>query len=160
MNIDPWLWLVPVGGLLGMFLLWRFFHLGRVVLAERARESFRLQQERLAALFLDHASKTGSPRGLRWVSCEFEEGVEFARERHSRRIVALVPVTVRFEAVEGGDMEGLPAVPLPRHGTALLNFVNGEWTASGRVLFNLLPRQVLDQFTSEYEPLPKARTMP
>jgi hypothetical protein len=152
--INPWLWLVPVGGMLLLVLLWRCHGLGRIILAERARESFRLQHKRLEDMFLETASKTGSPRGLRWLGCEFSDEVAFAKERRSRCIAALVGVTVQFEAIEGGDMEGLPAVPLPRQATAVLNFVRGEWSATGRVLFNLQPAQALERLAAEYEALP------
>lgn len=152
-TINPWLWLVPVGGFLVLYLVWKGYALGREVQVARARELFRLRHEHLEKLFFEKAATSGSPRGLRWLSCRFADQVHFARERHSRQIVALVPATVHFEAIEGGDMEGLPAVPLPRQGTAVLHFHKGEWSASGRVIFNMLPDQVLDHFRGEYDSL-------
>src|SRR5260370_1276496 len=101
----PWLWLLPVAGLLFLLLVWWFYGLGREIQAERARELFRLQHERLEKLFLEKASASGLPRGLRWVSCTFGVEAEFARARRTRQIIALVPVTVQFEACEGSDME-------------------------------------------------------
>jgi hypothetical protein len=150
---DPWLLLVPIAGLLVLLLAWRFYGLGGAIQAERARELFRLQHERIEKAFLAKAASTGLPRGLRWISCDFSHEAEFARERSTRKIVALVAVTVGFEAIEGGDMEGLAAVPLPRHGSAVLHFVRGEWTTDGRVMFNLSPLQVLEQFASNYDPI-------
>lgn len=154
--INPWLWLVPVAGLLLILLLWRFYGLGRHIQAGRARESFRLQHERLEKLFLEKASAAGTPRGLRWIGCVFGEEAEFARERKTGLVVALVGVTINFEAIEGGDMEGLPAVSLPRMGSAVLHFVRGQWTTLGRAIFNLGPHEVLDHFASEYEPIHSA----
>jgi hypothetical protein len=149
-DINPWLFLVPVAGLLTLVMLWWFYGIGREIQAERARESFRLQHERLEKLFLEKASSTGLPRGLRWISCAFAPDVEFARDKSARQTVALVPVTVQFEAIEGGDMEGLPAVPLPRQGCAVLHFQRGEWSTTGRVIFNLQPAQVFEQFAGDF----------
>jgi hypothetical protein len=155
MNGDLFLWIgLPFAGLL-LLLLALFLVMRREIQTARARELFRLRHEHLEALFLEKAAASGLPRGLRWVACTFDPEVVFARERSRlhRRIVALVAVTVQFEAVEGGDMEGLPAVPQPRHGSAVLTFERHEWTTAGRVLFNLTPAQVLEHFAAEYEPL-------
>lgn len=152
-EINPWLFLVPVGGFVLFALIWWFYGIGRHIQWERVRESFRLQHERLERMFFEKASSTGLPRGLRWVSCAFSPDVEFAREKPGRQIVALAPVIVYFEAVEGGDMEDLPAVPLPRQGCAVLYFSRGEWTTTGRVIFNLLPGQIFEQFAGDFEHL-------
>lgn len=149
----PWGWVLAAGGVLFPLLAWWFYGLGREIHAARARELFRLQHEHWEKLFLERAAASGLPRGLRWVDCTFAPDVEFARERSTRQVIALVPVTVQFEAVEGGDMEGLPAVPLPRQGTAVLRFERHEWTTAGRVVFNLAPADVLKHFAAEYEPL-------
>src|SRR5262249_59466273 len=102
-----WLWLIPVVGLLvvaAVLLAWRPLHLfGQEIQVERARELFVLQRERLEAKFVTAASASGKPRGLRWKDCNFENDLELARDRQSGELVALVPVTVQFEAVEGGD---------------------------------------------------------
>jgi hypothetical protein len=136
---------------IAIFVIWHFYGLGKAIQTGRARELFSLQLERLEKEFLVQASAGGLPRGLRWTSCEFSSDAEFARERQSGQIVALVSVTVRFEAVEDGDMAGLPAVPIPRQGSAVLRFNKGEWTTRGRVIFNLGPAQVLTHFASDYE---------
>src|SRR5947209_2985311 len=108
-----WYWYIPAALAAGAvaFVLWHPLQLfSREVLAERARELFRLQRERLEAQFARAAASSGKPRGLRWKDCAFDNDLLLARDRKSGEIVALVPVTVQFEAVEGGDMEGLPAV--------------------------------------------------
>ena len=38
------------------------------------------------------------------------QAVQFVRDRHTGQLAALVAVTIQFEAVPGGDMEGLAAV--------------------------------------------------
>src|SRR5437016_6233847 len=109
-----WGWIV-----LGLVLLigaavalgWRpLRNMGREIQIERARELFALQRERLEAHFLSAASATGKPRGLRWKDCDFDNDMELARDRQSGQLLALVPVTISFEAIEGGDMEGVEAV--------------------------------------------------
>ncbi len=152
--INPWLYLVPIAGLLILIALWWFYGIGKEIQAERVRESFRLQRDRLEKLFFEKASSTGLPRGLRWISCAFNSDVVFAKDRKKRKVfVALVSVSVQFEAIEGSDMEGLPAVPQVRHGSALLHFLHGDWTTFGKVIFNLGPVEVLDQFADDYEKL-------
>src|SRR6188474_415712 len=95
-----WYWLIPIAIVLGIAVLWHFYGMGRAILAERARESFRLQHERLERLFFERASTTGSPRGLRWVSCDFSPEFRVARDKHAGGLVALVAATVQFEAIE------------------------------------------------------------
>ena len=48
-------------------------------------------------------------------------------------------VNVSFEAVEGGDMEGLEAVSMIRDGSAVFHAQDGRWGSGGRVLFNVPP---------------------
>src|SRR5262245_56702985 len=109
----PWLWLLALLlalTLVFVLLAWnRLKRWGDQVQLARARELFHLQHERLQADFLRAAAATGKPRGLIWVECLFESELEFARDRQTRRLMALVAATVRFEAVAGSDMEDLPA---------------------------------------------------
>src|SRR6266849_1989907 len=76
----------------------------------QARDKFLAQREQLAAEFLKAAAATGKPRGLRWIACDWDKEIAFARDRHTGQLAALVAVTIRFEAVEGGEMEGVAAV--------------------------------------------------
>jgi hypothetical protein len=148
------LWLVPVALLLGLilFFLWRPLRsLGKEIQVERARELFMLQRERLEAKFVTAASATGKPRGLRWKDCTFEGDVELARERQTGQLVALVPVTIQFEAIEGSDMEGLPAVGNLRNASAVFFFQRGQWLTVGKAVFNLNPVEVIQHFKNRYE---------
>jgi hypothetical protein len=152
-----WLWLVlaalAVGAVLGL-ALWRPLRsFGRAVQGERARELFRLQRERLEAGFLTAAAATGKPRGLRWKDCQWGPEVEFVRERGSGQIAALVAVTVRFEAVAGGDMEGVPAVGDPKNASAVFFFHRGQWLTAGKAVFNLNPGEAVAHFKNQYERL-------
>lgn len=150
-----WLWvglLVALVLILAVVLVWRPVRLfGREVQAERARELFRLQRERLEAHFVTAASATGKPRGLRWKDCSFDNQLELARDRHSGQIVALVPVTIQFEAIEGSDMEGLPAVGNLRTASAVFFFERGQWRTVGKAVFNMNPDEALEHFKNQYE---------
>src|SRR5438552_8711767 len=78
--------------------------------AQRARRDFRRQREVLEARFFDLAAASGKPRGLRWVECDWLDTVTFARDRRTGLLAAFVAVNIRFEAVEGGDLEDVAAV--------------------------------------------------
>lgn len=150
-----WIWtLAIVAGLaaliFGLRWLYRF---NRAVQAERARELFRLQRERLETLFMQAAVESGKPRGLIWKHCDWEDRVTFARERQSGQIAALVGVTIQFEAVVGGDMEGLPAVGNLRNASAVFFFHKGHWSTVGKAVFNMNPDEAMNHFQNQYEVL-------
>src|SRR5260370_503187 len=90
------------------------------------------QREHLEAKFFQLAASSGKPRGLRWKDCEWGDQVEFARDRQTGQLVALVGVSIAFEAIEGGDMEGLPAVGNLRGATGVFPYQRGRGHASGR----------------------------
>jgi hypothetical protein len=154
----PWFWWVPLLALVMVVLLifaWRRLHsFGKEVQVARARELFVLQRERLEARFLTAAAATGKPRGLRWKDCSFEAEFELVRERATGQLVALVPVTIQFEAVEGSDMEGLPAVGNLRNASAVFFFQRGQWLTLGKAVFNLNPAEVIQHFQNRYERVP------
>jgi hypothetical protein len=116
-----------------------------------ARASFEAMRGELEATFFAAAAASGRPRGLRWKGCEWEPGAEFAREIASGKLAALVGVTIQFEAVEGGDMEGLPAVGNLRNASAVFFFHEGQWRTTGKTVFNLNPDEVLARFKDQYE---------
>jgi hypothetical protein len=120
---------------------------------ELARRLFPFQRERLELQFLQAASASGKPRGLLWKEIEWGSNVEFARERASGQLAALVGITIRFEAVEGGDMEGLPAVANLRNASAVFFFHDGRWHTVGKAVFNLNPDEALTHFQNQYERL-------
>lgn len=149
-NVNPW-W---IGGLLGLVLgvfairwLWFLVH---GIHVERARELFRLQHERFEELLVKAANETGKPRGLRWIGCEIIGDALLVREAASKAIVALVPVVIHFEPVEGSDMEGVPAAREPRTATAVYTYAKGHWNSDGRVVFNLDPQQTVAHFGTQY----------
>jgi hypothetical protein len=126
---------------------------GQEMRHERARELFKLQRERLEAHFLQAASATGKPRGLRWKDCQWENEVEFVRDRETGELAALVGVTIQFEAIEGGDMEGVAAVGNLRHASAVFAFRQDHWLTVGKALFNMFPSEAVVKLESQYERL-------
>lgn len=150
-----WWWVVPVALVLGggvVAVIWRPLRsLGREIQVERARESFCLQRERLELQFLQAAVASGKPRGLRWKHIDWDSQVEFARERTTGHLAALAGITIKFEAVEGSDMEGLPAVGNLRNASAVFFFQKGHWHTVGKALFNLNPLEAIEHFKNQYE---------
>ena len=94
---------------------------------DQARRWFHQRREWLEARFMTLASASGKPRGLLWVDCDFEDPVSFARDRASGQLRALVGVTIRFRAAEGGGMEDNPNVANLRAATAVFYLNNGLW---------------------------------
>jgi hypothetical protein len=133
---------------------WKLFR--PVPRTERARRLFQLQRERLELQFFQAVTASGKPRGLRWKAIDWESDVEFAREREGGRLAALVGVTIQFEAVEGSDMEGLPAVGNLRNASAVFFFHHGRWHTIGKTVFNHNPNEALVHFQNQYERLPSA----
>lgn len=117
----------------------------------KARATFVLRREWLEARFVSLAARSGKPRGLEWVDCDFDRAVRFARDRDSGNLRALVAVTISFRAVEGGGMEDVEAVGNLRAGTAVFLFENSQWTTEGRAIFNLSPEQAIKHFEHELE---------
>ena len=118
-----------------------------------ARDLFARQRPRLQDAFFEAAASSGKPRGLRWKALEWEPAVEFARERSTGDLAALVSVVVQFEAVEGGDMEGVAAVGNLRNASAVFFFHSGQWRTMGKAVFNLNPDEAIARFGNQYERL-------
>jgi hypothetical protein len=122
--------------------------------SEQARGDFRRQREMLEAKFFDLAAASGKPRGLRWVDCDWLEAVTFARDRQTGLLTAFVAVNIRFEAIEGGDMEGVAAVGNIREAAAVFHYQRGNWGTGGRALFNMNPDDAIERLQGQYEPVP------
>jgi hypothetical protein len=121
--------------------------------AETAVRNFRTQREQLEAKFFDIASRLGKPRDLRWLDCDWQDRVTFGREVDSGLLTAFAAVEIRFEAVEGGDMEDVAAVSTVRDAAALFHYKDGSWGTGGRALFNMNPADALERLNDQYEPI-------
>jgi hypothetical protein len=118
---------------------------------ESVRARFERERDRLQAQFFAAASASGKPRGLRWQECQWNDLIEWVRDRQSGQIHALVGVTISFEAIEGGDMEGVEAVGNLRNAAAVFFLQDGQWQTAGRAVFNLNPAEAVDHFKGSYE---------
>jgi hypothetical protein len=138
------------GLLLGLWL-WRRRPVGQA----QALARFPMERPALERAFFAVAAGSGKPRGLTWVDLEWETSVLYARERSTGSLSALVGVTVRFKAVPGSDMEGLPAVGNLRNASAVFFFQGSHWHTTGKILFNLNPDEVVERFGTQFERLPQ-----
>jgi hypothetical protein len=121
--------------------------------ANQAIRLFRTQREMLEARFFDMARSIGKPRGLTWVDCEWFDNVTFARDKRSGFLTAFVGINIRFEAIEGGDMEDVAAVGTIRDAVALFHFHRGSWGTGGKALFNMNPQDALQKLVAQFEPV-------
>lgn len=117
----------------------------------RAQRDFHRQRELLEARFIERASATGKPRGLRWTDVDFDDDVIYARDRRTRRLKALVAIEVSFEAIEGGGMEDVEAVSNVRAATAEFLHDGTRWMTEGRVFFNLAPSATVKYLATDLE---------
>jgi hypothetical protein len=152
--MDHLYWIIPVlialAGL-AFFFLRQGRRLDPRVQMESARARFAAEREHLKAQFFAAAAASGKPRGLRWKECQWNELIEWVRDKQSGQIHALVGVTISFEAIEGGDMEGVEAVGNLRNASAVFFLQGGLWQTAGRAVFNLNPAEAVEHFKGSYE---------
>ncbi|GIS61050.1 MAG: hypothetical protein CM1200mP2_32750 [Planctomycetaceae bacterium] len=118
-----------------------------------ALDLFRMQREQLEAKFFDLARGRGIPRDLRWVECDWLDEVTFGRAIDDGMLTAFAGVNIRFEAIEGGDMEEVESVGLIRDAAAIFHFHNGRWGTGGRAMFNMDPHAAIERLAGQYEPV-------
>lgn len=150
-----WLWAI-LGVLLTAFVVFAFTW--KSILASvqsrevaRAVSGFAVQREQLEAKFFDLAASLGMPRDMRWKEIEWLEGVTYARDTESGLLTAFAAVNLRFEAVEGGDMEDVEAVGMVREAAAIFHFQGGRWGTGGRALFNMNPADAVTRLQGQFE---------
>lgn len=128
-------------------VLWRRWRRAQLrAKRQLAALEFAEQLDALESQFLQVASATGMPRGLRWKQCEMGDKRVFAVDRVSGELYALVETTVSFEAIPGGGMEDVEAVGNLRSATAIFVHRQGDWATDGRVVFNLEPAQAAEHY--------------
>jgi hypothetical protein len=147
---------VILGLLLGGVVAYFLFQRRRFVAPAVALAIFQQQREHLEVDFYLAAARSGKPRGLRWKKCEWDRDVHLARDNRNGELAGFVGVTVQFEAVEGSDMEGLPAVGNLRHATGVFFFRGGKWRTAGRAVFNLNAVETIEHFKHQYEPVDRS----
>jgi hypothetical protein len=119
----------------------------------QALDLFRIQREMLEAKFFDLARALGKPRGLRWLDCDWCGDVTFARACDTGLLTAFVGVNICFEAIEGGDMEGIEHVDTVRDAAAVFHFQNGRWGTGGKALFNMNPLEAVERLAGQFDPV-------
>ena len=157
-QIVAWVLLIGVG--CTGIAIWAFRRLGRPWLTarrraetDRALRQFRMQREQLEAKFFDLAKSSGKPRGLKWLDCDWQSEVRFARACQTGLLTAFVSVYIRYEAIEGGDMEGVAHVGTLREAAAVFHFQNGRWCTGGKALFNMNPAEAVTRLVGQFEPV-------
>lgn len=121
--------------------------------AHHATKLFQKQRAELQIKFLEMARAVGKPRGLRWLDCDWLDAATFARDRQSKLLTAFAGINIRFEAIEGGDMEDVAAVGTVRDAVAVFHFQNGAWGTGGKALFNMCVQDVVERLAAQFEPL-------
>lgn len=118
-----------------------------------ALEAFSRHRADLAKTFRAAAQATGKPRGLSWKRCEFAAATPLiAIDKATGELVALVGVTIAFEAITGGGMEEVEAVGDLRDATAVFHWRDGRWQTEGRAVFNHSPEQTLKRYHQHLAP--------
>ena len=100
---------------------------------ETARDQFRRQREWLEARFLTALAKNEPDERLRWEDAYWHDEVLYARDRQTRRLLALIGVHFNPNPLD------LDPSPYPRHATALFEFHKGRWNADGKRLDRVRP---------------------
>lgn len=123
-----------------------------------AIREFQESQPSLQQAFQKAASES-APRGLRLVDCEFSGEPLFAKDKNNGNLRGFLSVTIRFEAIPGGDMEDNPNVANLRAATALFHQEKTGWRPDGKILYNLEPADAIERFSHELTPIesPQAR---
>jgi hypothetical protein len=100
---------------------------------DRARELFRQQREWLEARFLAALAKNDPLERVRWEDAHWHDEIVWARERPSRKLLALIGV--HFDSDPIFDLPDSH----PRHATALFEYHKGRWIAEGKRLDEIRP---------------------
>ena len=113
---------------------------------DRARDQFRLQREGLEARFLAVLGRIEPEEKLRWDEAHWRDEIVWARDRRSRRLLALVGVTFDVEPF------GTYPEPPPRHATALFEYRKGRWHAEAKRLDEIRPDEAFIR-NQRFEPV-------
>jgi hypothetical protein len=125
-----------VCGLVAWAVLWRpFRQIIEDVRVDHARAQFHQQREWLEARFITALARADSAEGKRWEAAQWHDEVLWARDRKTRRLLALV--CVHFEP----DPFDLSLVQ--RHATALFEFCGGRWKTDGKRLDEMRPAEAV-----------------
>jgi hypothetical protein len=102
---------------------------------DHARVLFHQRREWLEARFVSALAQTDPADGQRWENAQWHDEVLWARDRRTRRLLALV--CVQFEP---GPFD---PIQTRRHATALFEYRKRRWHAEGRRLDETRPDQAV-----------------
>jgi len=149
-----WWWILPAVFLVALLIVsWRWiprWTTRRVVRFADARRDFHRQRERLEAKFVQLGMCAGRRDAPRWVDCEFEDDVAYARNRVSGEISAFVGVSIEMEDLADHAPGPTDTVRNLRAATAVFRFDRDHWETEGRAVFNLTPTEAI-RFYRELE---------
>jgi hypothetical protein len=117
----------------------------------RAVRQFHLQRERLEARFVKLGQSRVQPGSRRWIDCQFDNEVTYARNRLTGEISAFVGVTIEMEAPDTSPL--FEAASSFRTGTAVFRYDGHRWETDGRVIYNLTPQEALYFYKGDLKPL-------
>ena len=140
-----------MGGSSGRFprrLVWNVLNGFRV---RRLSGGFLRNEMFLREEYFRTAAAQGKPRGLHWAECSWLSERVLLRERENGQWWVLSAVNLSFEAVAGGEMEGVEAVSMVREACAVFVWSDGSWRASGRTLFNMGTERALLHLEETHE---------
>jgi len=138
MRLLNWGAVLPACMVLAWMVLRRWFRLSLERMhVDHARDLFHHHREWLEARFLKALSTSDPEEGLRWEDAHWHDEVLWARDRQTRRLLALIGV--HFDSDPFDD----PLGASPRHATALFEYRKGVWTTEGKVLDELQPAEAV-----------------
>jgi hypothetical protein len=126
-------------------------HIVEDVHVDHARELFHVRREWLEARFISALGRADPAEGQRWEAAQWHDDVFWARDRQTRRLLAMVCVDF-----EPGPFDLLGA---PRHATALFEFRKGQWHVEGKRLDEIRPDQAVGR-NRPYEAVAVSHTHP
>jgi hypothetical protein len=123
---------LSVCGLIAWVVLWRpVRQIVEDVRVEHARALFHQQREWLEARFITTLARADAAEGRRWEAAHWHDEVLWARDRKTRRLLALVCVHFEPDPFEVSLVQ--------RHATALFEFCGGRWKTDGKRLDEMRP---------------------
>lgn len=148
-----WLFLIAlVICLLLIGAIWRPIHRAwRKARFAEARRDFHRQRERLEAKFVVLGMSTTRPAGLRWVDCDFDDDVAYARSRTTGELSAFVAVTIALDDGEDQPLGPVDDLSGLRAATAVFRFDGRHWETDGQAIFNLSPTEAIHLYQRDLE---------
>lgn len=114
----------------------------------KPRSLFRLQREWLEVAFLDALARTDPLERLRWDDAHWHDEIVWARDRQTRRLLALIGVHFDADPFLSAEFSDIP----PHHATALFEFRHGHWLTEGKHFDEIRPDEAFLRHR-EFEPL-------